>query len=74
MEDKIKKPLNERFQELAGIKPLIKEERYIMFSDAYKALSKIYYNGEFYNIVEIITADWLSDKLKVKLIKDTLEA
>ena len=75
MEDKIKKPLNERLQELAGIKPLIiKEERYIMFSDAYKALSKIYYNGEFYDIVEIITSNELSDELKVKLIKDTLEA
>jgi len=70
----MKKPLNERLQELAGIKPLIiKEERDIMFSDAYKALSKIYYNGEFYNIVEIITDNELSDELKVKLIKDTLE-
>jgi hypothetical protein len=70
----MKKPLNERLQELAGIKPsIIKEERYIMFSDAYKALSKIYYNGEFYNIVEIITDNELSDELKVKLIKDTLE-
>jgi hypothetical protein len=44
-----------------------------MFSDAYKALSKIYYNGEFYDIVEIITDNELSDELKVKLIKDTLE-
>ena len=71
----MKKPLNERLQELAGIKHLIvKEERYIMFSDAYKALSKIYYNGEFYDIVEIITSNELSDELKVKLIKDTLEA
>jgi hypothetical protein len=52
---------------------LLKEEKYIMFSDAYKALSKIYYNGEFYDIVEIITDNELSDELKVKLIKDTLE-
>jgi hypothetical protein len=52
---------------------LLKEEKYIMFSDAYKALSKIYYNGEFYDIIEIITDNELSDELKVKLIKDTLE-
>ena len=52
---------------------LLKEGKYIMFSDAYKALSKIYYNGEFYDIVEIITDNELSNELKVKLIKDTLE-
>ena len=52
---------------------LLKEEKYIMFSDAYKALSKIYYNGGSYDIVEIITDNELSDELKVKLIKDTLE-
>ena len=55
MEDKIKKPLNERFQELAGIKPLIvKEERYIMFSDAYKALSKIYYMVNFMILLKLL--------------------
>ena len=52
---------------------LIKEDRYIMFSDAYRALSKIFYNGEYYDVVEIITDNELSDELKVKLIKDTLE-
>ena len=48
--------------------------KYIMFSDAYRSLSKIFYNGEFYDIVEIITDNELSDKLKVELIKKTLEA
>ena len=55
------------------ISKVLKEGRYIMFSDAYRALSEIYYNGEFYDIVEIITDNELSDELKVKLIKDTLE-
>ena len=52
---------------------LLKEGRYIMFSDAYRSLSNIFYNGEFYDIVEIITDNELSDKLKVELIKNALE-
>jgi hypothetical protein len=52
---------------------LVKEGRYIMFSDAYKALSKIYYNGEFYDIVEIVSDNEISDQTKMKLIKHALE-
>ena len=46
---------------------------YIMFSDAYRALSKIWYNGEFYDIVEIMSDKELSDATKVKLINHALE-
>ena len=45
---------------------------YIMFSDAYKALSKIWYNGEFYDIVEIMSDKEISDVTKVKLINHAL--
>ena len=47
--------------------------RYMMFSDAYRALSKIWYNGEFYDIVEIMSDKNLSDKTKIKLINHALE-
>ena len=46
---------------------------YIMFSDAYKALGKIWYNGEFYDIVEIMSDKEISDTTKVKLINHALE-
>jgi len=46
---------------------------YIMFSDAYKALGKIWYNGEFYDIVEIMSDKEISDATKVKLINHALE-
>tara|TARA_Y100000389_G_C17186722_1_gene376777 strand:- start:252 stop:437 length:186 start_codon:yes stop_codon:yes gene_type:complete len=46
---------------------------YIMFSDAYKALGKIWYNGAFYNIVEIMSDKEISDATKVKLINHALE-
>ena len=46
---------------------------YIMFSDAYRALGKIWYNGEFYDIVEIMSDKELSDATKMKLINHALE-
>jgi len=46
---------------------------YIQFSDLYKELHKIYYNGEFYTIEEIIFDTQLSDKIKVELVKNTLK-
>lgn len=46
---------------------------YIMFSDAYKALAKIWYNGTFYDIVEIVSSKKISDETKLKLIKHALE-
>jgi hypothetical protein len=44
-----------------------------MFSDAYKALGKIWYNREFYDIVEIMSDKEISDPTKVKLINHALE-
>ena len=58
------KNLNE-FEEL--------NERYIQFSDAYRALGKIWYNGDFYDIVEIMSDKEISDKTKIKLINHALE-
>ncbi len=46
---------------------------YIMFSDAYRALGKIWYNGDFYDIVEIMSSKKISDVAKLKLINHTLE-
>ncbi len=44
-----------------------------MFSDAYKALGKIWYNGEFYDIVELMSINYISDYAKIKLIKHYLQ-
>lgn len=48
-------------------------KRYIQFSDAYRALNKIWYNGEYYDIVEIMSDKDISDKTKIKLINHALE-
>jgi len=44
-----------------------------MFSDAYKALGKIWYNGQFYDIVELMSINYISDYAKIKLIKHYLQ-
>ena len=44
-----------------------------MFSDAYRRLGKIWYNGNFYDIVEIMSDKEMSDKTKLKLINHALE-
>ncbi len=46
---------------------------YIMYSDAYKSLGKIWYCGDFYNIVEIMSDKNISDKTKIKLINHALD-
>ena len=46
---------------------------YLMFSDAYRALGKIWYNGDFYDIVEIMSDKKISDATKIKLINHALE-
>ena len=50
-------------------------ERYIQFSDAYKALGKIWWRGDFFDIVELLTEydKELSDKDKIKLFKHALD-
>lgn len=46
--------------------------KYYQCSDEYKSLHNIFYNGEYYTIVEILEFKNLSDKIKVKLIKENL--
>lgn len=47
--------------------------KYYQCSDEYKSLHNIFYNGEYYTIVEIIEFKNLSNELKIKLIKETLK-
>ena len=47
--------------------------KYHQYSDEYKSLHNIFYNGEYYTIVEIIESKNLSNELKIKLIKETLK-
>ncbi len=46
--------------------------KYYQYSDEYKSLHNIFYNGEYYTIVEIINSKVLDDKTKIKLIKENL--
>ena len=46
--------------------------RYYQFSDEYKSLHNIFFNGHYYTVLEIINAKKLSNKIKVKLIKENL--
>ena len=46
--------------------------KYYTFSDEYKSLHNIFYNGEYYTLDEIIKSKHLSDKLKVELIKENI--
>jgi len=47
--------------------------KYYQYSDEYKSLHNIFYNGEYYTIVEIIESKNLSNELKIKLIKEINE-
>ena len=40
---------------------------------SYRGLSKIFYNGAYYDIVEIASDNDISDQTKMKLIKHALE-
>ena len=40
---------------------------------SYRALSKIFYNNTYYDVVEIVSDNDISDKTKMKLIKHALE-
>tara|TARA_B110000503_G_C7048789_1_gene371389 strand:+ start:121 stop:366 length:246 start_codon:yes stop_codon:yes gene_type:complete len=53
----------------------IDEARYIQFSDAYKALGKIWWKNDFWDIVEILTDvdKEISDENKIKLFKHALD-
>ena len=46
--------------------------RYYEFSDKYKSLHNIFFNGDYYTVLEIVNSKNLSDKIKVKLIKENL--
>ncbi len=46
--------------------------KYYQFSDEYKQLHNIFFNGEYYTISEIINSKVLDDKTKIKLIKENL--
>ena len=46
--------------------------RYYEFSDEYKSLHNIFFNGDYYTVLEIVNSKNLSDKIKVKLIKENL--
>ena len=46
--------------------------RYYEFSDEYKSLHNIFFNGNYYTVLEIVNSKNLSDKIKVKLIKENL--
>ena len=46
--------------------------KYYQYSDEYKSLHNIFYNGEYYIIKEIVNNKELSDQLKIKLIKENL--
>ena len=46
--------------------------KYHQFSDEYKQLHNIFFNGAYYTISEIINSKVLDDKTKIKLIKENL--
>ena len=46
--------------------------KYYQYSDEYKSLKNIFYNGEYYTIEEILDGE-LSDKQAIKLIKENLK-
>ena len=63
------------FEEFINEQETIDEARYIQFSDAYRALGKMWWNGDFWDIVEILTDvdKDISDKNKIKLFKHALD-
>jgi len=46
--------------------------KYYQFSDEYKQLHNIYYNGAYYTIKEILECNELTDKIKIELIKENI--
>lgn len=46
--------------------------KYYLCSDEYKSLHNIFYNGEYYTILEIVEDAVLTDELKISLIKENL--
>ena len=46
--------------------------KYYQFSDEYKQLHNIYYNGAYYTIKEILDDDLITDKIKIQLIKENI--
>ena len=46
--------------------------KYYQFSDEYKQLHNIFFNGAYYTISEIINSKVLEEKTKIKLIKQNL--
>ena len=46
--------------------------KYYQFSDEYKQLHNIYYNGAYYTIKEILEDNELTDKIKIELIKKNI--
>ena len=49
-----------------------KMNKYYQFSDEYKQLHNIFYNGAHYTIKEILEDDLLTDKIKIQLIKENI--
>ena len=46
--------------------------KYHQYSDEYKELHNIFYNGELYTLKEILDSKSIKDKEKIKLIKETI--
>ena len=46
--------------------------KYYKYSDEYKSLHNIFFNGGDYTVLQIIESKWISDKEKLELIKDNL--
>lgn len=46
--------------------------KYDLYSDRYKSLHNIFYNGAYYTICEIVEDKVLTDELKISLIKECL--
>ena len=52
---------------------LNKMNKYYNFSDEYKSLHNIFYNGEYYTIKEVLDPKFgFSNELIIKLIKENL--
>lgn len=47
--------------------------KYYQYSDEYKDLHNIFYNGEYYTLKEIVESKELKDSEKIKLIKKHLK-
>lgn len=47
--------------------------KYYQYSDEYKSLHNIFFNGDYYTINEIANAKTLSDTKKIELIVENLK-